>query len=149
MTYDDCDFGGEDVADGIFTAPSSGIYVFSLNVKMIIRGHILREMKEWKEKDWTQTLEIEMMHWPVNEIKKWEKTVDYTNGLFTSWMIDQVYYDWNDRVFKLDSMLSLYKGDKVYIRWKISEDIECGKECDTSPNSPRTEAYTLSKFFTS
>ena len=66
ITYTKCDFGDKYMKDGIFTAPSSGIYVFNLDARMEIFRKEGRKILNWIQKEEAVTL------WGTTTVPHWE-----------------------------------------------------------------------------
>ena len=147
LTYTKCDFGDENglMKDGIFTAPSSGIYVFNLDARFEIFD---RKFEDWMKKDWYHKLLIELVKNNGKEVE----VIDHKT-LFSSsedYRVDSS--DWQnsgtDEIsYKTDCTLILKRGDQVYVRWYMQEGT--GKWWNNKGTSvqtnARTEAYNLCK----
>ena len=129
-----CDLGEEYVNNGIFTAPSDGIYTFNLIAPFGLYFQMGQKILEWSKKGWRQTLRIEMVKvsapGQTNEATKVVDRSDFFSSLaFAAKMEgdDQNLRKNSGKYYKLESTLSLNEGDQVYVRMDMNDFLFVGK----------------------
>ena len=129
-----CDLGEEYVNNGVFTAPSDGIYTFNLIAPFGLPFLSGQKILQWSKKGWRQTLEIEMVKVSApghtNEATEVVDSSDFFySTVFAAKMEgdDQNLVKTSGKYYKLESTLSLNEGDQVYVRMDMKDILVVNK----------------------